>query len=294
MDFHTEVKGLTKTEDMLITGIFKQYKFKLSLTLALLLLESLLLILYPLFIGFAVNGLINGTKTALLPLGILAFGNLIIGALRRFYDSRVYASIFKDYAHKLQFQKEEKNVSNLSARLNLLGELVSFMEESLPSIANHVISLVGTLIIVYFLSLKIFLACLIVFVLSFVIYRLSKQKTLLYNRRYNNELEEQVKTITQYERNVSRKHFKNLMRWNIKLSDLETINFSGIWFLMSALLIFSILIITGNLEVSYGIALSSIMYVFQFMDDTMNLPLHYQQSLRLIDISERLNKSLTN
>ena len=80
------------------------------------------------------------------------------------------------------------------------------------------------------------------------------------------------------------------MRWNIKLSDLETINFSIIWFFMIALLLFSIKSSVVGGIVEYGTIFSIIMYVFGYIENSLTLPLYYQQLVRLKEISERLNE----
>ena len=83
------------------------------------------------------------------------------------------------------------------------------------------------------------------------------------------------------------------MKWNIKLSDLETINFSIIWFFMISLLIFSIKTASEN-ALEYGTVFALIMYVFEFIENSLTLPLYYQNLIRLKEISNRLNQEKTS
>ena len=58
---------------------------------------------------------------------------------------------------------------------------------------------------------------------------------------------------------------------------------------MIGLLLFAIKTSAEN-TLEYGIIFSLIMYVFDFMENALTLPLHYQQLIRLKEISNRLNK----
>ena len=78
------------------------------------------------------------------------------------------------------------------------------------------------------------------------------------------------------------------MKWNIKLSDLEAVNFSLAWFILMIFLVASIIISVQNPLVKYGALLSLIIYVFQYMESVINLPFFYQSWLRLKEITHRL------
>ena len=78
------------------------------------------------------------------------------------------------------------------------------------------------------------------------------------------------------------------MKWNIKLSDLETINFSIAWIFMMGFLVWSIIISVEGGNVQYGAVFALVMYIFQYIESVVSLPFFYQQWLRLGEISERL------
>lgn len=279
---------------MTLKHVFQRFKIKISLTLLLVILEAVLMLLFPLYIGEAIQTAIDGTNEGLYKLGILSGLVLIMGGARRYYDSRVYANIYSELATELSSRRAEHSTSKISANVNLLREIVLFFESSLPQLFGNFISLAGTLVIVFTLNKTVFLACLVVFILTFVIYGLTSNKTILFNKNYNNELEEQVHVLNNGNVEGRGSHFKRLMKWSVKLSDIETFNFSGVWGIMSGLLIFSILMVVKGDELLYGAIFAIIMYVFQFMESAMTLPYYYQQTLRLKDISNRLNELVIN
>ena len=83
-------------------------------------------------------------------------------------------------------------------------------------------------------------------------------------------------------------HLKEMMKWNVKLSDLEASNFFISWIILIVFLLVSVLIAVGDGIVQYGALFALMMYVFQYMENVINLPLFYQNWLRLKEIKERL------
>ncbi len=140
--------------------------------------------------------------------------------------------------------------------------------------------------ILFFIDKSIFLGCLLVIVFIIFVYGFTSKYYTSYNKGFNDDLENQLDCISNPKYNV-KKYFKNIMKWNINLSDLETINFSLIWLLMIGLLLYSIKTTTEN-SLEYGIIFSIILYVFQFIENAFTLPFYYQQLIRLKEISTRL------
>ena len=80
------------------------------------------------------------------------------------------------------------------------------------------------------------------------------------------------------------------MKWNIKLSDLEAANFSLSWIVLIMFLAGSIIISVNDGIMQYGMLFSLVMYVFQYIENVINLPFFYQNFLRLQEINERLGQ----
>ncbi len=169
----------------------------------------------------------------------------------------------------------------------MLKEMVDFFENSFPMLIDSVIGLIGTLIILFTLSMSIFFACFVVAVIIFIVFALSSKKTLFYNRSYNRSIEKQVDVISSKDPVELDFFLKKMTRWSVKLSDIESINFFIIWLGMIALIVFSI-ISASSASLAFGSIFSIIMYVFDFADKSTMLPIYYQQYLRLKEISKRL------
>ena len=277
--------------DFSLRALMRRFRAKISLTMLLVILDAAANLLFPLFMGFAINDLLNGTWDGLIALAVLGFVALLIGSLQRLYDTRAYASIYETIATELvtKEQQKEATVSKISARTNLLTELVEFMENSFPGIANSIIALIGTLIIILSLNPNIFAACLLASLVVLVVYGLSGRANFRLNKNYNDQLEHQVEVLDSADSHKIAHHFSSLMRWNIKLSDLETLNYALIWLAMITLLLYAIYTAVSSGLTAYGTIFSLVVYVFEYISSVVTLPLYFQQLIRLNEISSRLN-----
>ena len=140
------------------------------------------------------------------------------------------------------------------------------------------------------LNIKVFIGSLIVTLMIALIYFTTRKKTIIFNSAFNDEIEKQVDVINQNEKSLLDAHLKDTMKWNIKLSDLETINFSLSWLILMLFLVLSIMLSSETEPIEYGILFSLIMYVFQYIESVITLPLFYQNWLRLAEIRERLRE----
>lgn len=275
---------------MTLGNIFLRYKGRISVTMILVIVEAVLFVLFPLYIGFSIDGLIQGNYIPLYQLAGLGGLATIIGGARRFYDTRVYSKIYAELSTEVINKGDDKTASVLTARVNMLSELTAFFEQSFPQIIDALIGLIGTIIILYTFNFSIFLACIGMILFIILIFGITSKRTVRYNHHYNNTLEEQVHVIEQKKPEIVFPFMRRLVKWNIKLSDLETVNFSFLWLSFTALLVYSIYVMVDHSDGSVGAVSSVVMYVYQFAEVAIMLPFFYQQWLRLGEISTRLSK----
>lgn len=267
--------------------MIKPYRFQLSFTLILVILESIGWILFPFVIGVAINDYLDDSYRGLLYFGLLGVVTLVLMTVRRLYDTRLYAKIYEHIG--LASTEQNTQLSTKTARLNMLREIVEFFEHSMPELLNSFAVLFGSLLFLAFLSTTVFVAALIVSLLIVLIYGLSSKKTLKYNHEFNDEYEKQVDIVRRNETHRIRHHILLLNKWTIKLSDIETRNFGLTWVLVICLQLFSI-IVSANEAVAYGTVLAIVLYVFEFTETSIQIPYSWQEYLRLKDILERVRR----
>ncbi len=275
-------KGVT------IRSVLLQFKWKLIFIFLLILLESAMELLLPLFIGFAIDDALNGTYIGAIQLGVLGSFIILIGGGRRFFDSRIYAKIYRRLGSATLLNIEKDRTSVKSARLGMVNEIVEFFENSFPLLVSTLIGMIGVVIIIASLNLNVFVVGLIASFMVFLIYFLTSNRTTYLNSAFNNEFEKQVDVIAINDNSSLATHLKKLMKWNIKLSDLEVFNFSMSWLILMTFLVLSIVFSVSSGNVAYGTLFSLIIYVFQYMESVIALPAFYQNWLRLKEIKQRL------
>ncbi|AVX03220.1 hypothetical protein MXMO3_00687 [Maritalea myrionectae] len=264
---------------------------KVLITWTLLVLEALLTLLLPLCIGRSVDALNRQSFSGLIELGVLIVALIVIGSARRFYDTRAYSAIQRDLSNSLVAREKAKNLpmSKTVARVNLLGALVEFLEQSLPTLILTGIMFVGILVVVFGIDMRVMGLCFVTSILVVAIYWISGGAYLRLNKGQNDEYERQLDTLALQDVGKVDRHFRRLMRWRVRLSDLETVNFSLVWVVLAAMLLGSIYFIVDNSTISPGQKITTIMYVFDYIEVVVGLPIFYQEALRLKDITGRLS-----
>ena len=275
-----------------INSLLLRFRWKILFTFALVTLEALTGILFPLLIGIAIDGLLEDSIDGVLYLSIAGVAALIVGSARRFYDTRIYSGIYCRITPEMIQNETNKDasVSRISARTGLLTEFVEFLENSMPEMINALISVVGILAIIATLNIDVFFACLSILGLIVFIYTITGKFNYKLNTKYNNQLEKQVDVLTARDSIAIKSFYQELMRWNVKLSDLETMNYFVIWVGVIAVFIYTPITVIGAGVLSYGLVFSIIMYVFDYTGSIVSFPLFIQQVIRLKEISVRLAK----
>lgn len=248
------------------------------------------MLMFPLAMGIAIDGMLQQTYLGLYALGGLGCLTVVVGSARRFHDTRVYSRIYIAAGEEIVEQERGANaeVSGTSARTKMAMELVEFFESSFPSIIECVIGIGGALVMIWFLQSNVFAGCLIATAFVIAIYAATRKTTYALNKGANDESEKHVDVLSQGTMSDVSTHFGNLMRWNIRLSDLETINFALCWLVMIVLLVYSVAATIQSGIATHGKVLSILMYVFGYIESVVAAPLFFQQFVRLQEISHRL------
>ena len=268
-------------------SLLKRFAGRYALTLLLVVLESAGWVFFPLFIGRAIDSVLADSVRGLYELAGLGIVTMGVAVVRRLVDSRAYGVIYTTLGEEMVARDTESSTSTRTARLGMLREVVEFFENSLPELIVALVGLVGTVLILAALNLPIFIGCLIVTAATVTLYALAGNRITRCNEGLNNEHERRVDIV--HSGNPARvaRHLRRVMRWNIRLSDLEAATYGVNWLIMIALMVYSVNA-AAEQTVEYGIVFAVVMYVFEFMESMMMLPLHYQHWLRLREISARL------
>lgn len=129
----------------MLKHIGQTHRRKLITTFSLVGLDNLLLLVYPVFGGWAINAVMEGNVWQAMLYGVVVLLMWIIGAARRIADTRTFTKIYTEIAVPVVLEQRKREVphSAITARVALSREFVSFFEEHLPIAATSLVSIFG-------------------------------------------------------------------------------------------------------------------------------------------------------
>ncbi|QTL34736.1 ABC transporter six-transmembrane domain-containing protein [Pseudoalteromonas viridis] len=278
-------------------AIIRTSPVKILLTWTMVILENILLILLPLFIGYAIDGVLEQSLTPLIWFACVLLALVVVSVLRRFYDTRVFGALRVKLAEMLAFRLRAAPVSVKDARLTMSRELVDFLENDLPGVFTAVIQLIATVVILA--AFHIYLAFSVVFAagLMCLIYGLFHDRFTHLNSKLNDQLEQQVWVLSHRPLVAVSEHFERLKRCEIRLSDTEAWVYGLIFLVLFIAVLSNLWMVQLIPDISVGQVFSIVTYSLEFVDTAIMLPITLQTLSRLSEISKRLNQpvdSVTN
>ena len=273
---------------MKIKEVFLKYKYVLVFIMILVVAEAIMMLLFPLFIGIAVDDAIVEKNSGIIYLFLLGLSALIVGSLRRLFDSSVYTKIYINIGELSVAILPADQASKKVARLTMTKELVEFLENAFPEMVNAFLRLSGGIIIIISMNIKIGLTCLLVTGLIFSLNFIKRNQIISLNKMHIKEIEKQVEIVSKNDENELDKHLRNIMKSNTKLSNHEAVSFAFNWILLIGFLVLSILIAIDDGITNAGALLSITMYVFHYTENVRSMPAYYQSWLRLTEIKQRI------
>ncbi len=276
----------------ILRSLMKKHRYQLVLTYVLFSLEMACSLLRPFFLGEAVNDLMHGSYHGLIMLSVVHISYLIVGTIRHMYDTRTYSAIYTSLVTKFLSRRhlEKSQLSKMSAHSTLAKEFVDFLEFDLVYVLEAVYNIFGSLVLLYFYNHSVVLVCLAILLPVVGISYFYGRKMKRLNKMKNDELENQVDIISSGNRETIFKHYNNLRKWQIRISDQEAWNF-GFMELMVALVIAAALFVTNNVigtTILAGNLIGIYNYILKFVSGLDTIPYTVQRLTSLTDITRRI------
>ena len=272
-----------------IAALLRAFPFRISLTWIMTLGETALMALIPLFIGFAIDGLLSGSPRELMHLGALFVVLIVLAVMRRLYDTRVYSAIRVDLGRAQTVRGENLSLSKLNARIAMGRELVQFLEETLPMVMTGLTQLVIAVVILFTFSPLLALAAGLAAVGSLLVYAFFHGRFYRLNAALNHQTEKQVGILEKRKLPFTTVHFLRLRQAEVRISDSEALLYGLIFTLLLALILFNIWHATTALSATTGAIFAIISYSWDFVDGAVTLPVTLQNWTRLSEIMRRIN-----
>lgn len=273
-----------------LTNLFRHWPLKMAGTGLLVLLETLLIALIPLLLGWSIDDLLNSEWRAVQMLAGLLGLLAVVAVGRRLYDTRVYGAIRVSLATAQDRRQAGLDISTRNLRLGLVREYADFLEDKIPLLLAAAVQVLVSLYVFYSYHWAFALAACGFCMLLILIYSLFHKGFLKTNRALNTQMEQQVSILEGGTRLHLFRHLRNVRRHEISLSDREAYLYGGI-FVTQAVFILAFLVTGTQLPgVTAGQIFALVTYAWEFVEAVLALPLALQDMTRLQEISDRLNK----
>lgn len=252
--------------------------------------ENVAFMLYPIFGGFAINKILAGdTKIALIYIFII-FGIWFLGAIRRKIDTYAFSKIYANLAVNIILNERSSatQISQTTARVALSREFINFFEHSFPMLFTSVVSILGSVFMLYFYEPIVATFCLIIIaVLTPFLPRYIRKNDRLY-LKLNNRNENEVNLIERGDKTAVTRHYDLLSRIRITISNREAMGYLIVGAICA--LAFSLAAyILSNKNTDAGYIFTVMNYIWTFAISLDDAPRLIEEFSQLKDIGKRVN-----
>jgi ABC-type multidrug transport system fused ATPase/permease subunit len=246
-------------------------------------------------IGFAINGLLAGDYTGIYWFVAQHLAHLVISRGRQRYDTRVYNDVYAGLATQLITEQRSRDiaVSTVAARSALARHYIEFLEMYVPLVIRSAFSIVGALVMLGWYDWTLAPLCVLLLLPATALNVIYSRRTLRFNRRLHDQLEQEVQIIERHDTAEVRRHFDLLGNWRVKLSDAEATNFCQMELFVLAVMVGALVMFCtrGSAPPQPGDVFAVFRYVMLFMTGLDSVPRVVAQWSRLCDVRTRLSNS---
>lgn len=280
----------------MLKHIGQTHRRKLITTFSLVGLDNLLLLVYPVFGGWAINAVMEGNVWQAMLYGVVVLLMWLVGAARRAADTRTFTQIYTEIAVPVVLEQRKREVphSAITARVALSREFVSFFEEHLPIAATSLVSIFGACMML--LILEFWVGVLAVAILALFLWLLPRFAAISENLyfRLNNRLERDNHLIRDGNERQLYRHYGWVAKLRVLISNREALGYLSIGMAMSVLFGFAFIHMTLKGYGSAGHIYSVSTYLWMFAMSLDDVPRLVEQYSNLKDIGQRVELSEEN
>ncbi len=271
--------------------LLRQFRLKVLVTWLIVLVENLLMALLPLFIGRAIDALLNQQPGALWEVSLVMAALIVVSVARRIYDTRAYGSMRVWFGSKLVARSGDDPVSQVNARLEMSREMVDFLEVDVPECITAAVQIVVSIVVLWSFDRYLGLSALSVIAVLAIIYSLFDRRFYRLNGQLNTQREKQVKILSGRKASSLLSHLRRLRASEVRLSDTEAVLYGLIFAAMFAFVIANIWLASTLAAITAGMIFAILSYSWELVESGVTLPYVLQKLTRLTEISNRINQA---
>ncbi|MFT6032069.1 MAG: ABC-type bacteriocin/lantibiotic exporter with double-glycine peptidase domain [Arenicella sp.] len=270
--------------------LFRHFRGRIAITWLFVLVENTLLALLPLFLGRAIDALLEAQTGALWEISIVMGALLVVSLVRRIYDTRVYGTMRVWFGSELVKRSSERSVSKMNARLDMGREMVDFLELHLPELVTASVQMVVSIAILWHFHVNLGVSAFAAIIVLVVIYGLMHRRFYRLNSHLNAQKERQVTALESHRPTSLAGHLKRLRKSEVHLSDADAVLYGSIFAAMFAFVLTNLWFASMIPSVTAGAIFAILSYSWELVESGTTLPAVLQQWTRLSEIRNRINE----
>lgn len=262
-------------------------------TYSLTLLENLCTLSYPAITGWAVDGLLKGSYRGLSALIAVWLVHLVTAFVRQRFDTRVFMGLYARLAVRTVAEQKRlgHGTSIVSARVEMMRDMVGFFEADVPAMFSQVVTVVGSLVMLFTYDLQAGLIAMAVLLPMGLVNGWYWRRALRLHRGLNDQIEREIEDIEAARPLRLRRHFGRVRRWHVQLSDSESWTWTVTELATIVALVVLLIDFTRSASFSAGAIYAVLAYVFDYLEGLDSAPALVNNVARLRDIRARLGNA---
>jgi len=273
-----------------VRGLVRRSGLQVLGTGLMVVVEVGLIALIPLFLGRAIDKLLDDAHhAALIELGVLFFVLIVVAVLRRVYDTRIYGTMRVKLGVELAERSRGKPLSQTNARVTMSREIVDFLEDHTPRLITNVIGVLLSVLILFSFDLWLGVLSIAAVVTMLVTYLLFHRYFYRLNTNLNGALEGQVDALKTRQTQAIAALLARVRGSEVRLSDANAALYGLVFVGMFALILANLWIASNLPAITVGAIFAILSYSWEVVESSTELPDTLQQWTRLTEIQGRIN-----
>ena len=273
-----------------IAALIRERRFGVAGTYGLTVAENLCMLAYPTLTGRAVDQLLQRRYEGLAWLVGVWLLHLVLSFTRQRLDTRVFMGLYAAVAsHMVGAQQAGGHaLSTVSARVDMVRDVVGFFEKEVPMVLHNLLAVVGSLTMLFVYDRDAGFIAMAVLLPMGVVNAWYWRRAVRLNQGIHNQIEREVQDIASASPFRVRRHFLLLRRWRIKLSDAESWTWAVTELALMGALVWILVDFTQSPAFTAGAVYAVLAYVYDYLEGLNQVPTVVNSLARLKDVRRRL------
>ncbi len=271
-------------------ALIRERRLAITGTYGLTVAENLCMLAYPTLTGRAVDQLLQRRYEGLAWLVGVWLLHLVLSFTRQRVDTRVFMGLYAAVAaHMVGAQQAGgQALSTVSARVDMVRDVVGFFEKDVPMVLHNLLAVVGSLTMLFVYDREAGFIAMAVLLPMVLVNTWYWRRAVRLNQGIHNQTEREVQDIASASPFRVRRHFLLLRRWRIRLSDAESWTWAVTELALMAALVWILVDFTQSPAFTAGAVYAVLAYVYDYLEGLNQVPTVVNSLARLKDVRRRL------